>query len=294
MIGMKKKQKYNKSFEVVLFISIALIFVVAGVFCWFNLINLRGEPFLDHSGFGTFGDFVGGTFGFLVACLAGYFAYKAYRIQLKQQVGEHLMLLIEGHRHNVQWLYDTQGKDVFKAYLKVINVYYNEIIALNSLLNDIDSNTKKEVLGAAYWLLFYGTKCSDTTHGNEFINNNIKTQIEAKGLSYPPIYGWLGIYYRQIYQIVKHIDSHKELDKSEKEDYVKLLRVQLNVDEQYLLFINSLIKEGTPWRNKERGGSNYITAYSMIRNIPRSYNFIGGLDVKEIYSSLDYESDDSD
>ncbi|MCC8144685.1 MAG: putative phage abortive infection protein [Tannerellaceae bacterium] len=46
----------------------------------------------------------------------------------------------------------------------------------------------------------------------------------------------LGIYFRQLYQIVDFINEKTVLSKDEKYNYIRLLRVQLNIYEQYMLF----------------------------------------------------------
>lgn len=74
----------------------------------------------------------------------------------------------------------------------------------------------------------------------------------------------LGHYYRNMFHIVKFIDSSTHLNFNEKLSYIKNFRVQLNTFEQALLFVNSKTIFGQEW-------SKYIIKYKLVKNIPKDF-----------------------
>ena len=69
----------------------------------------------------------------------------------------------------------------------------------------------------------------------------------------------------------------------------------MNIEEQYLFFINSLTKLGRVWEKgkKEDDNKNHlISKYNLIKNIPRGYEPIRGIGfefIEERYVEVNYE-----
>lgn len=109
--------------------------------------------------------------------------------------------------------------------------------------------------------------------------------------------GTLGLYFRQLYHIVKMVATSQVLvDEKEKYEYVKMLRTQLSDYEQVLLYYNSLSNIGKKWNetNQTQSSSNneyswiesmaFIPRFRLIKNIPPSYKFTG-ITPEELYKN---------
>ncbi len=93
----------------------------------------------------------------------------------------------------------------------------------------------------------------------------------------------LSRYFRQIFQIVKYIDSNERITQDQKYEYCKLLRTTLSNKEQELLFNNILSPYGIPW---EKG--DYIRKYKIFKNIT-SYTMIGYTPVDFLKETCSYD-----
>lgn len=72
--------------------------------------------------------------------------------------------------------------------------------------------------------------------------------------------------------------------------YIKSLRVRLNLEEQYLLFLNSLVSNGLDWEiGKKDPNQQLITKYNLLKNIPEEYPQINNVDFRVIYPNIQYE-----
>lgn len=85
-----------------------------------------------------------------------------------------------------------------------------------------------------------------------------------------------GNYFRQLYQIVKHVNMQEWLKYGDKYGYVKMLRSQLSNQEEDLLFYNSLSDIGMAWEYSDKGkeksdvNNQLLTKYNLLKNIPRN------------------------
>ena len=97
-----------------------------------------------------------------------------------------------------------------------------------------------------------------------------------------------GIYFRQLYHIVKMIAKSDLLSEKERYDYIKILRSQLSDFEQILLYYNSMSRVGYKWNRPMppshvdlneawRETMKLIPRFRLIRNIPPSFQLFGVL-----------------
>lgn len=75
----------------------------------------------------------------------------------------------------------------------------------------------------------------------------------------------LSHYFRNLYQIVQYIDTQDEkiFSYNDKFNYVRILRSQLSIHQQLLIYYNSLSILGQPWIKNE-----LIQKYCFVKNIP--------------------------
>lgn len=97
----------------------------------------------------------------------------------------------------------------------------------------------------------------------------------------------LGCYFRQLYYLIKSIDTETLFDDAEKQRYIKMIRVQLGDYEQALLFYNSLTTLGSPWASKSTQEQSLIVRYELIKNIQDG--FLEFKNFKAVYPEINYE-----
>lgn len=289
---MINKTKISISIIIISFITIALIIAVFwGLNAYYSF-----EETVDYQAFGTYGDFLGGLIGTFFAIIGVYFVYITYKNQLEyQEKGEienRFFELLNLHNQNVLSLKKIDP-DIFNIYIKFIN-NFNKAISDYKTINKINWNAE-DIVKLSYLYFFYG-------YNNIFIEKlkgvkisildilDLNTYLEENGYKYDPAYKDLGIYFRQLYQIVVYINNKKILSYKEKYNYIKTLRVRLNIEEQYLLFLNSFIASGRNWElDQKYSNDKFITKYNLIKNIPKEFPQITGLDFKTEYPNVFYE-----
>ena len=113
--------------------------------------------------------------------------------------------------------------------------------------------------------------------------SNIPTQVNA---SYRLMQGHndqLGVYFRQLYQIVIFIAraDNDVFTEKDKYAYAKLLRSNMSDSEQILLFYNSLSEMGENWNQRPENAQSrredlgLIARFKLIKNIPANFPFFG-------------------
>ena len=101
-----------------------------------------------------------------------------------------------------------------------------------------------------------------------------------------------GNYFRQLFQIVNHVNCQEWLEYGDKYGYVKMLRSQLSNQEEDLLFYNSLSDLGMAWEYKDREAeipdinNQLLTKYNLLKNIPHNTTTPN---VEEFYPLISYE-----
>lgn len=76
----------------------------------------------------------------------------------------------------------------------------------------------------------------------------------------------LGSYFRNMYHMIKYVDTRRFLSTREKQRYVNVLRAQLSNTELWLLYFNVVSRFGRKWLDRR-----YVERYQLIRNLPRGF-----------------------
>jgi hypothetical protein len=261
---------------------------------WENPLNFGTS--IDYDAFGTYGDFFGGVIGTLIAVGGVVVVYLTFNSQVdfqkKDQIESRFFELLKLHEKNVEELKNLD-KDIFNLYIKNIK---NFVAIINKFNQEKSKNWNNEtVVKLGYLYFFYGA--SEYTHerliGISIDTNEVKelnNYINSAGIVYNGAFADFGKYFRQLFQIVTYIDNKSILSYKDKEQYIKSLRVRLNIEEQYLLFLNSIVSNGLDWeKSKDKENEQLITKYNLLKNIPKEYIQIGGVDFKIIYPNVHYE-----
>ena len=287
---MKSKGKITLLIIAISFITIAIA-VLWGRNAYYSSVET-----IDYEAFGTFGDFFGGFIGTIFAIIGVLFVYYTYKNQLnsqeKEEIENRFFELLNLHNQNVLNLKQIDP-DIFNIYIKFIN-NFNKAISDYKTINNSNWSSK-DIVKLSYLYFFYGYK-NIFTEKLKGVNISIvdiadlNLYLEENGYVNIPVYKDFGIYFRQLYQVVVYINEKKILSYREKYNYIKILRVRLNIEEQYLLFLNSFIATGRNWElDQIYLNDKFITKYNLIKNIPKEFPQIAGLDFREEYPNVHYE-----
>ncbi len=287
------KTKKTIGIDKTLLIIVLSIIGTCSFWLWYN--PLSTDRSIDYEAFGTYGDFYGGVIGTIIAAFGAILIYNTYitqtEYQKKDQIESRFFELIKLHEKNVDELL-LKDRNIFSIYLKNIK---NFIVIISEFNESKKKNWNRETLVKLGYLCFYygiynnkNKYITETTETKKDFENISEYMID-RGIEYNGVYADFGKYFRQLFQIVTYINN-KELDYKEKYEYIKALRVRLNIEEQYLLILNSLISIGSEWENENNDiNEQLITKYNLIKNIPKEYNIIGDFNYREKYPNVHYE-----
>lgn len=76
----------------------------------------------------------------------------------------------------------------------------------------------------------------------------------------------LSSYFRNMYHLIKYIDTQKLLSQTEKIRYLNILRAQLSNAELWLLYFNVVSRFGRKWLEND-----YVVRYRLIKNMPHGF-----------------------
>ena len=96
---------------------------------------------------------------------------------------------------------------------------------------------------------------------------------------------YLSVYFRNMYNAIKMIDSASCLNKNEKYNAIKVLRGQLSNSELYVLFFNLISRFGKKWV-----AAGYVERYQLLQNLPIKYT--EGYNPKEYFPNISFESEE--
>jgi len=283
----------------IIFTSIVVALIVATlilIYLWCRNAYYACNETIDYSAFEAFGSFYGGVIGTFFVVIGVIVAFNTYqsqtKAQKKEQIESRFFELLQLHQENVIVLKNIDT-DIFNIYIKLVR-YFQVAISKYNVLNKKNWNPE-DILKLSYLYFFYGSKELSPDRlggiGIEFAEIKVlNLYFENQGYEYTPTYKDYGIYFRQLFQTVKYIDEKKILTYQEKYDYIKILRARLNVEEQYLLFLNSLVASGVKWEDGNRlKNDKLITKYNLIKNIPKGFTQINGLSFYDKYKDVYYE-----
>jgi hypothetical protein len=253
-----------------------------------------------------FGGFIGGFVGPLFS-LAGVFllfeTLKQQRITFqKQQFENKFFEMLKIYRDNVSEMIhkppdkdrNATGRKVFVEMRSQFGEIYKEVCKINTETNN--ELTERDTVNIAYLILFFGVGETSTHVLEHYIYRNYQSNKAIIGriiycFTYTDKYDGhqsrLGHYFRHLFQMVKFIDKEEYLTNDEKYFYVKTLRAQLSTFELAIFFFNSLSDFGKPWSQEK---IDLIEKYQFIKNIP--IGFLFGIDPKQYYPKIKYESDE--
>lgn len=283
-------------------ISVGFLIFACVCFLWKRHFSLSVQ--IENDVFGQFGDFVGGVVGTGLTFLSVVLLYYTFLLTKKQiclqqiqnerqQIETRFFELLTMHRKNADRiiaLNDSRNL-VFKEFVDEIDRNYNTIKKWANLTKS--SISIMDIMNISYLAFFYGVQNKEGINtikdvllqynpnfDIKFINDFTHEQINWGDIPSKGHEIELGHYFRQLYQIVKYINTRKKnvLSYKERYMYIKTLRAQMTAYEQIILFWDSVSILGESWefreKNKNKPNQNLflITKYNLIKNIPAKFS----------------------
>ena len=192
---------------------------------------------------------------------------------------------------------EVRGSAVFKEikdqYIKIYHYINTSYGGFHGTLSE------SEILDIAYKTLYYGTASDSIAilgksiilYDSVTVSNYLaripteKTDYDKSIVANGGHQTRLGHYFRNLYNLIRMIDLHEEIDELEKYNLVKIVRSQLSTYEQFVLFATSQSTIGRKWRP-------LINKYKLIKNIPE--DFVTSPNIKDCYPALKFEFEEEE
>lgn len=294
------------------YLSIFIIVVGICVFIFFWIILSTHNIILTPEGetpdmplTGNIGDFVGGTIGTIFTLASALLVIVTLREQEKQNARDRFAQsfyeMLHLHRENVSEMSLSKGKEItikgrmvfselIKEYMqvyKLIDSYCENILSSSkceSVKNYLNVKEKRLLLEMklTYGYFFYGSEdytLDQASNDEDRIQEELKRLLNYNNLSSHNVL--LGHYFRHLFQMVKMLANEVSIKESDRYNYARQLRAQLNDDEQLLLHYNAMSEIGAEWYKPyrkstwERNPMSLIERYQLIKNIPSNMEVLG-------------------
>lgn len=192
---------------------------------------------------------------------------------------------------------EVKGRKVFVEY-KIQLKYLMKTINKINKEKEIGL-TEPDVADVAYSVFYYGSSFTWKPMMLEYLKsyenkellvesiiNEINNSKNKKYILSRPNQNYMSVYFRNMYNAIKLIDSTNIFTNEEKFDYIKVLRAQLCNAELYVLFFNLISRFGKKWIE-----NNYVERYQLIHNLPSKY--CDGYDPKNYFPNVRYEDSEA-
>ena len=228
----------------------AALLIAGGLYLW----RFRGGLTSDHSRWGEFGDFLGGTLNPILAVL-GLVALLATIIIQSRELRNSTREL----KHSVVVLGEQS------ASLKIQNferTFFEMVRLHHDIVRDMDlgvSVDRQRTEGRDCFRIFF-RRLNNSHPGRRSEGSDeekLAVAIGAYGRFYESNEHEVGHYFRNFYRILKFVDESEVVNK---EEYSGILRAQLSSFELALLFYNSLHPIGAKLKP-------LVERYSMLENL---------------------------
>ncbi|KPL94540.1 hypothetical protein AN168_13410 [Vibrio splendidus] len=256
-IDSKDTKKLEKTLFIILIVAVLMII---GVFSYDVAVFTEGK-------YGEFGDFFGGVLNPIFTFLTLFGLIVTIVIQRQE------LRLARREYEKTATALNTQAIEV--TFFNVIDLHHKIADSLELDLSKIEKASKIELAlteFANYWLKkktvnsFIGRPVFDEILEYLSSSDASPTIVVERYSTIQNEHNYiLGHYFRNLYQALKLIDSHKKdiVTEKNKRKYASILRSQLSSKELALLFVNCL--EGVSDSGQFK---NLLIEYSMLEHLP--------------------------
>lgn len=276
-----------------LFWSIILICILisGGILLLFFLNREYGCEYpVDNGLFGTYGDFIGGVVGTIVAFYSAFLLVKTLQSQenVNQSVIETNNSIIDSNNKTSI----ASGKELYNTLLEVFNNKFERFMTCyqNAIDNYVLEKNNEVLTGRKAF-----EKIASEFINNDFTNNNDYLRRTQSAISeYMDFYSnnrlYLAVHFRMLYLLTSLV-STSGLETNDKVLYAKLIRGQLSESEMTMLRYNCHSEYGVKMQK-------YCNEFNLIKHLPvmqllefkMHYNLLKsnvGENVKELVVGLD-------
>lgn len=265
-------------------IIITCILISGAMIILFSLNrHFDNEYPVDNGLFGTYGDFIGGVVGTIVAFYSAFLLVKT--LQSQENVNQSV---IETNNQ----ISIASGKELYNTLLEVFNNKFERFMTCyqNAIDNYVLEKNNEVLTGRKAF-----EKIASEFINNDFTNNNDYLRRTQSAISeYMDFYSnnrlYLAVHFRMLYLLTSLV-STSGLETNDKVLYAKLIRGQLSESEMTMLRYNCHSEYGVKMQK-------YCNEFNLIKHLPvmqllefkMHYNLLKsnvGENVKELVVGLD-------
>lgn len=263
--------------------------LISGVMIFLFSLNryFDNEYPVDNGLFGTYGDFIGGVVGTIVAFYSAFLLVKT----LQSQESVNKSVIETNDRISI-----ASGKELYNTLLEVFNNKFERFMACyqNAIDNYVIEKNNEVLTGRKAF-----EKIASEFINNDFTNNNDYLRRTQSAISeYMDFYSnnrlYLAVHFRMLYLLTSLV-STSGLETNDKVLYAKLIRGQLSESEMTMLRYNCHSEYGMKMQV-------YCNEFNLIKHLPimqllefrQHYNIIkdkvekaGGENLRELVVGLD-------
>jgi hypothetical protein len=246
----KRELKFIHNIWVRSAFTLVLLFVV-GLFAFqFGREKWNFDTSIDASIWGSFGEFIGGFLGTIVAFMSVFFLVRTLKNQIKsnEEITKNNKEIAKNNAFNTEIYKLQQFHDTFTT---LVSLYHGSIEAFQ---NNDDKKGKKIFHEEVKELQ---EKFTETEKDYDKLT---KKTITSFNTFYTKYREYASVYFRLLYRIFQLIDS-SDISEKKKSEYAKIVRCQLSEDEMFLLRYNAMTTYGKKMQN-------YVNRYNLLKHLP--------------------------
>lgn len=272
----------DKLFIFAFFASLFFMFLGAWMFCNNNIYNGDHGWVIKHDVVGTYGDFIGGVLGTIIALFSAYLLVKTLGNQLSVN-GD----VMDTNKNVVK----TNNKTIYQSFLQIFD---NKFSTLLDIYQQAKFNYKCEipqvqkkviekggtreeiishetiVIHGAEALEYLADQFSNTKYTDKRTYlNRVKSATNAFDEFYSEHRREMSVHFRNLYLLAKYIGETDNVDEEgdikitehDRVEYAKSIRGQLSEGEMLLLRYNCLTSRGEKMRT-------FVNQFNLIKHLP--------------------------
>lgn len=264
-------------------LALIILAVVAYYFCHNNIYNGEKDWVVQHDVIGTYGDFIGGVLGTLVALYSAYFLVRTLVIQLsvnRDAMNTNKNIIATNnttiYQTNLQ-IFDNKFCAYFDNYkLAKLNYRYETIFTHKK--KKIICNKCNQIIEIEDILTLSGSEAIDHI-AHEFSTSNYSdrrtylSRVKSATNHFDELYAKhrreMSVHFRNLYLLAKFIGETDNVDEdgtwkikeSDRVEYAKSIRGQLSEGEMILLRYNCLTNRGVKM-------CPFVNQFNLIKHLP--------------------------
>lgn len=272
----------NILFAIAFVISLLFIGLGACFFCNNNIYTGDHEWVITHDIVGTYGDFIGGVLGTIIALYSSYLLVRTLGNQLSvnSDVMDTNKNVVNTNNKTIYQsflqIFDNKFRTLFNIYQQAKLNYQCEIQQVQKKIIE-NGGIRKEiiihettVIHGAEALEHLAVQFSNTKYSDKRTYlNRVKSATNAFDEFYSEHRREMSVHFRNLYLLAKYIgetdnvdeEGNVKLTEQDRVEYAKSIRGQLSEGEMLLLRYNCLTSRGEKMRT-------FVNQFNLIKHLP--------------------------